>query len=169
MAKRTEALEVYFYKTSSGNEPVREWLKALSKEDKRTIGFDIKTVQYGYPIGMPLTRVLHGTGGLEEVRCNISNGIARVIFYVEDNTMVLLHAFIKKTQETPKKELDVAITTFSIVFKVIEVLLGSRMRQIAVLEVSSSFAKRFTEILSSSIFCSNAYAITLFIATASDS
>ena len=73
MAKRTEALEVYFYKTSSGNEPVREWLKDLPKEDKRTIGFDIKTVQYGYPIGMPLTRVLHGTGGLEEVRCKHQN------------------------------------------------------------------------------------------------
>ena len=112
MAKRTEALEVYFYKTSSGNEPVREWLKDLPKEDKRTIGFDIKTVQYGYPIGMPLTRVLHGTGGLEEVRCNISNGIARVIFYVEDNTMVLLHAFIKKSQKTPQKDLDVAIKRY---------------------------------------------------------
>ena len=112
MTQRTSALEVYFYATNSGNEPVREWLKNLPKEDMRTIGFDIKTVQYGYPIGMPLTRVLHGTGGLEEVRCNISNGIARVIFYVEDNTMVLLHAFIKKTQETPKKELDVAIKRY---------------------------------------------------------
>ena len=101
MTERTEALEVYFYKTSSGNEPVREWLKDLLREDKRTIGFDIKTVQYGYPIGMPLTRVLHGTNGLEEVRSNVSNGIARVIFYVEDNTMVLLHAFIKKSQKTP--------------------------------------------------------------------
>lgn len=112
MTQRTEALEVYFYATSSGNEPVREWLKDLPKEDMRKIGFDIKTVQYGYPIGMPLTRVLHGTGGLEEVRCNISNGIARVIFYVEDDTMVLLHAFIKKTQETPKKELDIAIKRY---------------------------------------------------------
>ena len=112
MVKRTEALEVYFYKTSSGNEPVREWLKDLPKEDKRTIGFDIKTVQYGYPIGMPLTRVLHGTNGLEEVRSNVSNGIARVIFYVEDDTMVLLHAFIKKTQKTPQKDLDVAIKRY---------------------------------------------------------
>ncbi len=112
MVKRTKALEVYFYKTSLGNEPVREWLKSLPKEDMRTIGFDIKIVQYGYPIGMPLTRVLHGTNGLEEIRCNISNGIARVIFYVEDDIMVLLHAFIKKTQETPKKELDVAIKRF---------------------------------------------------------
>lgn len=112
MTERTTVLEVYFYATSSGNEPVREWLKKLPKEDMRTIGFDIKTVQYGYLIGMPLTRVLHGTDGLEEVRCNISNGIARVIFYVGDNTMVLLHAFIKKTQETPKKELDVAIKRY---------------------------------------------------------
>ena len=112
MTNRNEPLEVYFYKTCSGNEPVKEWLKSLPREDMRTIGYDIKTVQFGYPIGMPLTRVLHGTGGLEEVRCNISNGIARVIFYVEDNTIVLLHGFIKKSQETPQKELDVAIKRY---------------------------------------------------------
>ena len=74
-------------------------------------GYDIKTVQYGYPVGMPLTRVLKGTN-LEEVRCKISNGIARIIFCVEDNTIVLLHAFIKKTQKTPQKELDVAIKRY---------------------------------------------------------
>ena len=88
MVQRTEALEVYFYSTNSGNEPVREWLKDLPKEDRRVVGFDIKTVQYGYPIGMPLTRVLHGTNGLEEIRCNLSNGIARIIFCVEDNIFV---------------------------------------------------------------------------------
>ena len=112
MADRKEPLEVYFYATNSGNEPVKEWLKSLPREDMRTIGFDIKTVQYGYPIGMPLTRVLHGTKGLEEVRCNISNGIARVIFYVENNKMILLHGFIKKSQETPQKELDIAIKRY---------------------------------------------------------
>ena len=112
MMQRVKPLEVYFYKTNSGNEPVREWLKELPKEDKRTIGFDIKTVQYGYPVGMPLTRILHGTNGLEEVRCNISNGIARIIFFVDDNIMILLHAFIKKSQETPKKELDIAIKRY---------------------------------------------------------
>lgn len=112
MNQRETALDVYFYSTSSGNEPVREWLKSLPREDMKRIGFDIKTVQYGYPIGMPLTRILHGTGGLEEVRCNISNGIARIIFYVENNKMILLHGFIKKSQETPKKELDVAIKRY---------------------------------------------------------
>lgn len=112
MTKRNEPLEVYFYQTPSGKEPVKEWLRSLPKKDMRIIGFDIKTVQYGYPIGMPLTRVLQGTKGLEEVRCNISNGIARVIFYVEDNKIVLLHGFIKKSQETPQKELDVAIKRY---------------------------------------------------------
>lgn len=111
--ERLNALEVYFYATDSGNEPVREWLKELSKEDKRIIGQDIKTVQFGYPIGMPLTRILHGTEGLEEVRCHISGGqIARIVFYVEDNVMVLLHAFIKKTQKTPQKDLDLAIKRY---------------------------------------------------------
>jgi len=111
MNSRCEALEVYFYATDSGNEPVREWLKELPKEDKKTIGYDIKTVQYGYPVGMPLTRELKGTN-LEEVRCKISNGIARIIFCVEDNTIILLHAFINKTQKTPQKELNVAIKRY---------------------------------------------------------
>lgn len=112
MTERKMALEVYFYSSSSGNEPVKDWLKSLPREDMRSIGFDIKTVQFGYPIGMPLTRILHGTGGLEEVRCNVSNGIARVIFCVESGKMVLLHGFIKKTQQTPKKELDIAIKRY---------------------------------------------------------
>ena len=112
MTNRKEPLEVYFYRTSSGREPVKEWLKSLPKEDMKTIGIDIKTVQFGYPIGMPLTRVLHGTKGLEEVRSNISNGIARVIFHVENNTIILLQGFIKKSQNTPQKELDTAVKRY---------------------------------------------------------
>ena len=90
------------------------WLKELPREAMQCIGYDIKTVQFGYPIGMPLTRLLHGKDGitLEEIRCNISNGIARVIFYVENNKIVLLHGFIKKSQETPQKELDVAVKRY---------------------------------------------------------
>lgn len=111
--ERFKPLEVYFYATASDNEPVREWLKDLPKEDKRIIGQDIKTVQFGYPIGMPLTRLLKGTEGLEEVRCHISGGqIARIVFYVEDDIMILLHAFIKKTQKTPQRDLDLAIKRY---------------------------------------------------------
>ena len=101
-------ITVLFYRTQAGNEPVREWLLSLDKVDKQTIGVDIKTVEYGWPIGMPVARSLGN--GLYEVRSNISHKrIARVIFTIIDNTMVLLHGFIKKTQKTPKEEIALAL------------------------------------------------------------
>jgi len=99
-------LDVVFYKTEAGNEPVREWLKSLPREDRKTIGEDIKTAQYGWPLGMPLIRKLER--GLWEVRSNISTGIARVLFTVKDAMMILLHGFVKKSQKTPPNELDTA-------------------------------------------------------------
>jgi len=51
-------LRVVFYKTATGNEPVRDWLKSLSHDEKKIIGQDVKTVQYGWPLGMPLVRKL---------------------------------------------------------------------------------------------------------------
>lgn len=77
-------LPVYFYRTAAGHEPVREWLLSLSVEDKKVIGTDIKTVEFGWPIGMPACRPLGN--GLWEVRSDISHGcIARVIFCVADD------------------------------------------------------------------------------------
>jgi hypothetical protein len=49
-------LDVRFFRTHSGTEPVREWLKSLAASDRRTIGEDLKTVQLGWPLGMPLVR-----------------------------------------------------------------------------------------------------------------
>lgn len=99
-------LDVVFYQTSRGKEPVRDWLKSMAKEDRRTIGEDIKTVQYGWPIGMPVVRKIETK--LWEVRSHISSGVARVIFTVADEYMVLLHGFVKKSQKMPKSELETA-------------------------------------------------------------
>ena len=99
-------LTVVFYKTDGGNEPVREWLKGLKREDRKSIGEDIKTVQFGWPLGMPLIRKVEP--GVWEVRSSISQGIARVLFTVEGHTMMLLHGFIKKSQKTPRTELRTA-------------------------------------------------------------
>lgn len=104
--ERKPILNVVFYKSDSGNEPVREWLKDMPKADRQTIGEDIKTTQYGWPLGMPLIRKIER--GLWEVRSNISAGIARVFFTVIDKTMILLHGFVKKSQKTPQNELDTA-------------------------------------------------------------
>ena len=101
-------ITVLFYKTEMGNEPVREWLLTLSKEDKQSIGVDIKTVEFGWPIGMPVSRSLGK--GLYEVRSHISHKqIARVIFTIIDNYMILLNGFVKKTQKTPKEEIALAL------------------------------------------------------------
>lgn len=93
-----------------GNEPVKEWLLSLEKEDRRTIGADIQEVELGYPIGMPLVRKLDAKHKLLEVRSKLdSDKIARVIFTIYKERMILLHGFIKKDRKTPQKELDVAI------------------------------------------------------------
>src|SRR4030042_402996 len=100
-------LNVVFYRSESGNEPVREWLKELLREDRRQIGEDIKTVQIGWPLGMPLIRKIDKD--LWEVRTTLESGIARVFFMVDGDYMILLHGFIKKSQKTPQNELKTAL------------------------------------------------------------
>jgi len=101
-------LPAQFYRSDSGREPVREWLKSLDAEDRRIIGEDIKDVEFSWPIGMPLVRSLGRK--LWEVRSRLPHGrIARVIFCVEKDCMVLLHGFMKKTQKTPAQEIDLAL------------------------------------------------------------
>jgi phage-related protein len=99
-------LEVRFFRTELGTEPVRQWLKSLEQADRKTIGEDIKTVQYGWPLGMPLVRKMEPD--LWEVRSRLTNRIARVIFTVHDTTMILLHGFVKKSQKTPAADLRLA-------------------------------------------------------------
>ncbi|MFZ1770240.1 MAG: type II toxin-antitoxin system RelE/ParE family toxin [Caldilinea sp.] len=85
---------------------MREWLKSLTLENRKIIGDDLKTAQYGWSLGMPLIRKLEGS--LWEVRSRLSERIARVIFTVEEDTIVLLHGFIKKSQRTPLQDLQLA-------------------------------------------------------------
>jgi phage-related protein len=99
-------LHVVFFRNNKEVEPVREWLKELDRADRQTIGEDIKTVQFGWPLGMPLVRKLQPD--LWEVRSGLRQGIARVLFTVVGNRLVLLHGFIKKAQKTPAAELATA-------------------------------------------------------------
>ena len=99
-------LQVLFFRTEGGSEPVREWLKSLPLDEKRIVGEDIKTVQFGWPLGMPIVRKMEP--GLWEVRSRLVDRIARVLFTVMDNKMVLLHGFTKKSDKTPQDDLSVA-------------------------------------------------------------
>jgi phage-related protein len=106
--KGLKKLDVLFAKNNqSQREPVREWLRSLPKYEKQRIGEDIMAVQYDWPVGMPLVRSLGK--GLWEVRTNLGNRIARVIFFMDSNRMVLLHGFIKKEAKTPREDIEIAI------------------------------------------------------------
>ena len=104
--KAERPLKVVFFKTGTGNEPMREWLKGLSKADCKVIGTDILTVQYAWPVGKPLVDNLGD--GIWEVRSRLDNRIARTLFAMVDQEIVLLHGFIKKQQKTPPDELKLA-------------------------------------------------------------
>jgi len=96
-----------FYRTRSGVEVVRNWLRDLDEADRNAIGQDLMRVQYRWPVGMPLCRSLGE--GLWEVRSTLpSSRIARVLFSVQQGRIVALHGFIRKTQKTPAVDLALA-------------------------------------------------------------
>lgn len=109
MGDQVKVITAKFFRTTSGAEPVRKWLKELNKDDSHTIGEDIREAEFGWPIGMPLCRSIVGYKDLWEVRSQLTGGrIARVVFFVKNSKMVLLHGFIKKTQRIPQSDLDLA-------------------------------------------------------------
>jgi phage-related protein len=100
-------LNVVFFRSDLGREPVRDWLKELEKDERKVIGEDIKLVQFRWPLGMPRVRKLEAD--LWEVRTRLSGGrIVRVFFTIHGTQMALLHGIIKKSQKTPLGDLKLA-------------------------------------------------------------
>ena len=110
------SLTVVFYRSANGAVPVLEWLHSMNREDRREIGLDLLRVQENWPIGMPLCRNLGG--GLWEVRSDLRGGrIARLLFCLNAGEIYVLHGFIKKTQQTPATELNLAEKRMKAVLK----------------------------------------------------
>jgi phage-related protein len=102
MTEVSKPIPLRFWRSRTGNEPVRDWLNKLPREDQRTIGRDIAKVQ---PVGLPVCR----PGGLWEVRSTLpSRREARVLFGFCQGMLIALHAFIKKTQRTAHEDLELA-------------------------------------------------------------
>lgn len=101
-------ISAIFYKTESGNEPVREWLHSLTKDERKKIGEAIKTAELGWPIGMPVCKSLKKKG-LHEVRVSLSDRWARIFFCVRNAAMILLHAIMKKSNKTPQADINIAL------------------------------------------------------------
>jgi phage-related protein len=107
MIDRLSPIPVAFWRSAAGREPVREWLRALSKSDRAVIGDDLRMLQFGWPIGMPLVRKL--AEHVWEVRSSLpSRREARLLFSASERQIVVLSGFIKKSQKTPATEIELA-------------------------------------------------------------
>ena len=82
-----------------------EW----SQSERKAIGDDIRTAEFGWPVGMPLCRPMKNHWDIWEIRTSLPNNkIARVLFCAHENEIILLHGFIKKTQNTKNSDIDIA-------------------------------------------------------------
>lgn len=100
-------IPVSFWRSATGREPVREFLHDLPLDDKKKAGRDIGQLQFGWPIGMPLVRKIRGD--VWELRSSLpSKRELRVLFLVADDSLILVHVFIKKVQKTPIADLELA-------------------------------------------------------------
>ncbi|MGN6489391.1 MAG: type II toxin-antitoxin system RelE/ParE family toxin [Devosia sp.] len=97
---------VVFYKTEAGNEPALDWFRALEPEERRIVGYELRLLQVGFPMGLPRCRALGDD--LFELRCTLPNKIARVLFFLDGHSFIVVHGFIKKSQKTPSAELETA-------------------------------------------------------------
>jgi len=102
-----QKIALVFFRTITGNEPVREWLKGLPEEERQAIGKDLLRAQWRWPVGMPLCRAMGE--GLWEIRTNLpTKRISRVLLCFYRGHLVALHGFIKKTRATPDEDLVLA-------------------------------------------------------------
>lgn len=107
MADHSKRIRAAFYQSASGNEPVRDWLKAMNPAERKEIGEDIAAVEFTWPVGMPLVRPMKQ--GLWELRTTLpGNRITRIFFCMVEDRMVLLHGIIKKSKTTAEADLALA-------------------------------------------------------------
>ena len=99
--------DLCFYQSGSGRQPVREWLHRLDAASRQRLGRDLRQLQLGWPVGMPLVRKLDKN--LWELRSRLPVGIARLLFTVHGRKIIALHGLIKKSKKLPLHDLNLAL------------------------------------------------------------
>ena len=98
-------MNIKFYDRSDGTKPVNEFLNDLDDNMRGKIAFEISLLQqFGTSLRMPHSRPLGS--GIYELRAQFASNITRVLyFFIDGDTAVLTHGFVKKTQKTPPSEI----------------------------------------------------------------
>ncbi len=102
--------EIEYYVTNRGNCPVKEFVDSLSPEGKARYIFITKLMKdYGINVREPYVKQITGHRKLFEIRLKDRSGISRILYFAHTGRkLVLLHGFTKKTDKTPKKEIETA-------------------------------------------------------------
>lgn len=103
---------VIFYERENGEIPVKKFLNSLPEKHKVKSYWEIKLLkQYGINLREPYTKAIMGDKykGLWELRIKFASNISRIFYFIPSGkTFILLHGFLKKTQEIPEQELEKA-------------------------------------------------------------
>lgn len=101
--------EIEFYETKNGKSPVKNFIKGLDKNMKSKAVHEIELLEeYGNNLREPYSKYI--ANGIFELRIKFSSDISRIFyFFYVGNKIILTNGFIKKTQKTPKSEIEKAI------------------------------------------------------------
>lgn len=99
--------EVTLYKDEQGYSPVREYISSLPrKQQNKIIAYMDRLAQFGFDLKRPTADNLGGGLGLYELRPERH----RVLYFFHQRTkIVLLHAFLKRTDEIPQRDIEIAL------------------------------------------------------------
>jgi len=101
--------EIVFYRTESGDCPVEEFLDTLSAKQAQKVTWVMELIEDLEVVPVKFFKKMTGTDDVWEIRVQSGSNIFRILGFVDKNNLVVLnHAFQKKTQKTPKKEIAIA-------------------------------------------------------------
>lgn len=103
-----EKFNIEFYTKENGEKPAKDFLLSLDKKMRAKLsGILVIMEEYGNELREPYSKYLED--GIFELRGKVGNNISRVMyFFYVGNRIILTNGFIKKTQKTPRKELELA-------------------------------------------------------------
>jgi len=106
-----ETYNCYYYQASSGRCPVEEFVDSLSEPSCRQYFSKVDLLEtFGQQLPTPHAKKIESREKIYELRFNDRAGAVRVLyFFFDGNNIIFTNAFVKKTQKTPRKEIETAI------------------------------------------------------------
>ncbi len=101
--------KIIFYETISGKSPIEDFLDFMSSKQAQKTAWVFSLIEELPKVPTKYFKKLVNTDDIWEVRINFSNNIFRFLGFIDGAELIILnHAFQKKSQKTPRKEIKIA-------------------------------------------------------------